>query len=178
MGPLAFAANVPAQSASAHLAKLVEGGLLMTEAAHLIKSLASFGAAQPAACVPPVAPLARALSSQFLHARTCCDQLAGETAVQLLHALLKAGWLVEDGAEYTPTELGRERLTTLGVDLDHDGKKWPPCIGAGLRRSDPTPLASGRPPGRRAAGAFCARGLGVPPKGQQAFAHLFGNRAH
>ena len=85
-----------------HLAKLVEGGLLMTEAAHLIKSLASFGAAQPAACVPPVAPLARALSSQFLHARTCCDQLAGEAAVQLLQAMLMAGWLVKEGPSTRP----------------------------------------------------------------------------
>src|SRR5471030_2171495 len=59
-GELAFAANVSAQSASAHLAKLVEGGLLLSEpqgrhryfriasaqAAHLIESLASFGDAQ------------------------------------------------------------------------------------------------------------------------------------
>ena len=75
----------------------------MTEAAHLIKSLASFGAAQPAARESPVAPLARALSSQFLNARTCYDQLAGEAAVQLLlQAMLMAGWLVKEGPSTRP----------------------------------------------------------------------------
>src|SRR5215216_617489 len=89
-GELAFAANVSAQSASAHLAKLVEGGLLTAEAqgrhryfriasaeaAHLIESLASFGASiRPR--VPRQAPLARAMPTQFLLARTCYDHLAG-----------------------------------------------------------------------------------------------------
>src|SRR5258706_14272264 len=76
-GELAFAANVSAQSASAHLAKLVEGGLLASEAqgrhryfriaspeaAHLIESVAPFGASiRPR--VPPPARLCRAMPAQ------------------------------------------------------------------------------------------------------------------
>lgn len=96
-GELAFAANVSAQSASAHLAKLVEGGLLLSEAqgrhryfriasaeaAHLIESLASFGATTRPR-TPRQPQLVRAMPSQFLHARTCYDHLAGEIAVQIL----------------------------------------------------------------------------------------------
>jgi len=128
-GELAFAANISAQSASAHLAKLVEGGLLLSEAqgrhryfriasreaAHLIESLASFGASvRPR--VPPHPPVVRAMPSQFLHARTCYDHLAGETAVEVLQGMLKARWLVAAGSEYKPTRLGREKLAALGID--------------------------------------------------------------
>lgn len=128
-GELAFAANVSAQSASAHLAKLVEGGLLATEAqgrhryfriasreaAHLIESVASFGASiRPR--VPPPAPLVRAMPGQFLHARTCYDHFAGETAVRVLQAMLEQRWLVSAGPEFKATRLGREKLAALGID--------------------------------------------------------------
>jgi len=129
-GELAFAANVSPQSASAHLGKLVEGGLLQchsqgrhryfrianAEAAHVIESLASFGASfQPK--VPPHPPLARAMPKQFLQARTCYDHLAGELAVQILLAMLKANWLSSVGQEFEVTQLGRKKLTVLGIDL-------------------------------------------------------------
>jgi DNA-binding transcriptional ArsR family regulator len=132
-GELAFAANISPQSASAHLAKLVEGGLLHSEAqgrhryfriasadaANLIESMASFGASiRPR--VPPHPPLVRAMPSQFLHARTCYDHLAGETAVQVLQAMLKGRWLVSTGNEFEPTRLGREKLAALGVDLTRE----------------------------------------------------------
>src|SRR5437870_2041534 len=101
-GELPFAANVSPQSASGHLAKLVGGGLLRArsqgrhryfrvasaEAARLIGALASFSAGQPKA--PPQPALARTMPPQFLQARTCYDHLAGETAVQLLQAMVDA----------------------------------------------------------------------------------------
>jgi DNA-binding transcriptional ArsR family regulator len=128
-GELAFAANVSPQSASAHLAKLVEGGLLQSEAqgrhryfriasaeaASLIENLASFGASiRPR--VPRHAPLVGAMPGQFLQARTCYDHLAGEVAVQVLQAMLKARWLVSAGQEFKATRLGQEKLAALGVD--------------------------------------------------------------
>lgn len=129
-GELAFAANISAQSASAHLAKLVGGGLLASEAqgrhryfrianadvAHMIESMASFSAA-----APPRAPrspaLVKAMPSQFLHARTCYDHLAGETAVKVLETMLKAGWLISAGQDFTVTRLGEKKLVALGIDL-------------------------------------------------------------
>jgi DNA-binding transcriptional ArsR family regulator len=134
-GELAFAANVSPQSASAHLAKLVAGGLLICEAqgrhryfrlaspeaANLIESLASFGAkVEPR--VPRSPPLARAMPSQFLQARTCYDHLAGELAVLVLQAMLRAQWLVSGEQDFEATPLGQQRLTELGVKMAPVGK--------------------------------------------------------
>jgi DNA-binding transcriptional ArsR family regulator len=134
-GELAFAANVSAQSASGHLAKLVEGGLLHTEAqgrhryfhiasaeaAHLIESLASFGAASRPR-KPPQPAIVRTMPSQFLHCRTCYDHLAGEMAVQVCQTMLKARWLTPAGPEFKTTRLGREKLAALGIDSGLEAK--------------------------------------------------------
>jgi DNA-binding transcriptional ArsR family regulator len=129
-GELAYAANVSAQSASAHLAKLVEGGLLEAEAqgrhryfriasaevAGVIEGMASLSAAtRPRA---PRAPLpSRSVPVQFLHARTCYGHLAGEMAVKILEAMLKSRWLTVDERDFTVTRLGEERLAALEVNL-------------------------------------------------------------
>jgi DNA-binding transcriptional ArsR family regulator len=130
-GELAFSANVSAQSASAHLAKLVEGGLLVSQAlgrhryyriadadvAHMIESMASFSAAvQPRKPRSPA--LVQKMPSHFLHARTCYDHLAGETAVKVLDGMLKAGWLISEGQDFTITRLGEKKLVGLGIDLE------------------------------------------------------------
>ncbi|PXX37320.1 ArsR/SmtB family transcription factor [Undibacterium pigrum] len=130
-GELAFAANVSAQSASAHLARLVEGGLLTSqahgrhryfriasaEAASLIESMAVLGAAThtKASRQPPQPALVRSMPKPFLHARTCYDHLAGELAVQLLDAMLTAKWLEADGKDFKPSALGSEKLAALGI---------------------------------------------------------------
>lgn len=129
-GELAFAANISAQSASAHLARLVEGGLLALqpqgrhryfrisgpEVASAVESLSSLGMA-----LPPRRPrgpaLPRSVPAQFLHARTCYDHLAGEVAVQVCAAMLKARWLRAEGGNLELTRLGNERLAALDVDL-------------------------------------------------------------
>jgi len=130
-GELAFAANTSAQSASTHLAKLVNGGLLAceaqgrhryfriasAEAARVIESLASFSAATRPR-TPPTPPLVKAMPSQFLYARTCYDHLAGETAVDVLDGMLNAGWLTGDGQDFMATRSGGRRLTALGIDVD------------------------------------------------------------
>lgn len=130
-GELAFAANISAQSASAHLAKLVDGGLLAAdargrhryfriasrEAAHLIEGLASFSMATRPKQPPPPA-LVRTMPPQFLHARTCYDHLAGEIAVQLLQTMLDEGWLAGAGQDYELTPAGTQQLTALGVSVE------------------------------------------------------------
>jgi hypothetical protein len=62
------------------------------------------------------------MPGQFLHARTCYDHLAGEMAVRVLQALLKARWLVADGAEFKATRVGREKLAALGVAAGAEAK--------------------------------------------------------
>jgi DNA-binding transcriptional ArsR family regulator len=129
-GELAYAANISAPSASAHLAKLVAGGLLeseaqgrhryfriaSTEVAGVIEGMASLGAAtRPRAQRAPLP--SRSVPVQFLHARTCYGHLAGEMAVRILEAMLKARWLAAGEREFAVTRVGEEKLAALDVDL-------------------------------------------------------------
>jgi len=129
-GELAYAANISAQSASAHLAKLVAGGLLAAEVqgrhryfriasaevAGVIEGMASLSVSSrprtPRAPLPsPTVPV------QFLHARTCYGHLAGEMAVKVLEGMLQARWLTAEGRDFAVTLLGEKKLTALGIDL-------------------------------------------------------------
>ncbi len=150
-GELAFAANVSAQSATAHLAKLVNGGLLVceaqgrhryfrianAEAANLIETLASFGAAHSARALRRP-PIVRAMPKQFLHARTCYDHLAGDMAVQVMQALRDAQWLTGPDQTVELTRLGKEGLTKFCVNLGAGkGKNRPfarSCVDLTQRR--------------------------------------------
>jgi DNA-binding transcriptional ArsR family regulator len=129
-GELAYAANISASSASAHLAKLVAGGLLESEAqgrhryfriaspevAGVVEGVASLSTAtRPRA---PRAPLpSRSVPVQFLNARTCYGHLAGEMAVKILEAMLRLRWLTADERDFTVTRLGEQKLAALGLDL-------------------------------------------------------------
>ena len=129
-GELAYTANVSAQSASAHLAKLVDGGLLTQEAqgrhryfklanaqvADAIESLASLSVAVRPRTPRSLLP-SKSVPVQFLTARTCYDHLAGEMAVKVCEAMLKARWLVPEGRDYRVTRLGEKELAALDVDL-------------------------------------------------------------
>lgn len=129
-GELAYAAHISAQSASAHLAKLVHGGLLAAQVqgrhryfriasadvASAIEGMASLSVASrprtPRAALPsPGVPV------QFLRARTCYGHLAGQMAVEILERMLRAGWLLPDGPDFAVTQLGNKKLAALGVDL-------------------------------------------------------------
>jgi len=129
-GELAWCANISAQSASGHLAKLVRGGLLAAEVqgrhryfrianaevASAIEALASLGVSSRPR--PPRPPLpSPGVPAQFLHCRTCYGHLAGETAVKVLEGMLKARWLAADGRDFAVTRLGERKLEALGVDL-------------------------------------------------------------
>lgn len=130
-GELAYCANISAQSASGHLAKLVRGGLLRVEVqgrhryfkiaseevASVIEAMASLGVASGPRSPRPPLP-SPAVPVEFLHARTCYEHLAGQTAVKVLEAMLEARWLAADGRDFTVTPLGEEKFGALGIDLD------------------------------------------------------------
>jgi DNA-binding transcriptional ArsR family regulator len=130
-GELAYSANVSAQSASGHLAKLVDGGLIQAEAqgrhryfrlagaevAAVVEGLASLGVAnRPRAPRPPLP--SPSVPIEFLYARTCYGHLAGEMAVKVLEHMLKARWLAAEGRDYTVTSTGKAKLAQLDVDVD------------------------------------------------------------
>lgn len=193
-GELAFAANISAQSASAHLAKLCEGGLLAlepqgrhryyriscSEVADAVESFTSLSLALPPRR-PPGPALPKAAPVQFLRARTCYDHLAGEVAVQVCAAMLKARWLKSAGQELDLTRLGRERLATLDVDLPaaHNARRSfaRTCVDLTQRRSH-----IGGALGAALLRMYLARGwilrmrgsraVSITPRGSEAFARI------
>lgn len=126
-GELARAAGVSAQTASAHLGKLLDAGFVTVvqqgrhryyrlrgrEVAQVIEALSRIG--------PPVEvrSLRQSRDARRLHeARTCYDHLAGEAGVALFAALLDGGLIEADGVEaFEVTEKGEERLGALGLDV-------------------------------------------------------------
>jgi DNA-binding transcriptional ArsR family regulator len=124
-GELARRAGVTAQTASAHLAKLVEGGLVRVLASgrHRYFGLAGEPVARLLESLALVAPPAepRTLKGGFelrrLHrARTCWDHLAGALGVRVTDALVARRCLElhDDAWELTPE--GDAWMRELGID--------------------------------------------------------------
>ncbi|MFM0739205.1 helix-turn-helix domain-containing protein [Paraburkholderia xenovorans] len=127
-GELAYAAGVTPQTASSHLAKLLDGGLVVVEkqgrhryyrladpqVALALESLASIGK-------PPTvrrkAPSRDAEKLRF--ARCCYDHLAGKVGVAITHTLTARGFLAAaPDKRFEVTDAGRTWLRTLGLDID------------------------------------------------------------
>lgn len=125
---LAFRGDASPQAASAHLAKLVEGGLLCArnagrqrlfriasaEIAHAIEVLASI------APVTPVTSLNQHSAMERLRkARSCYDHLAGRLGVAVTDALTQQRLLATRSDAFTVTRDGERFFTGLRVDLNH-----------------------------------------------------------
>lgn len=126
-GELAREAGVSAQTASGHLARLSEAGLLLVEAqgrhryfrlsgpdvALVLEGLMGLAARTGRLRTRP-GPRDPALRQ----ARTCWDHMAGEWAVRLYEGLVADGRLAvaEDGVSLT--EAGRRFFRAEGVDVD------------------------------------------------------------
>jgi len=127
-GELARAAGVTAQTASGHLARMLEAELLALEAQgrhryYRIASPAVAGmleAMMVAAAPPPIRTGPRDAATR--RARICYDHLAGEISVAIADAMIarKQIDLGTDGAALT--DAGRALLAEIGVEL-------PPCSG-------------------------------------------------
>lgn len=126
-GELARRARVSAPTASAHLARLVEGGLITPERCgrHRYFRLAGGDVAhalEVLALIAPAAPVrtmrAAVVGEALAEARTCYDHLAGRLGVALADGFERRGLIEADGPErYRLTPEGRARLAELGVDL-------------------------------------------------------------
>lgn len=135
-GELALLAGLSPSSTSAHLAKLVEGGLLAQqrhgrnryyrlagpEVGQLVEALASAAlAAQPRQA--RAVPVSRGTPLAMREARTCYDHLAGELAVGVFARMCAADWLSEDGGALKLTASGELGLQALGIDLQQVGRQ-------------------------------------------------------
>lgn len=125
---LALEANVTKQTASSHLNKLADAGLVAVEAQgrHRYYRLADADVAGLLETLMGVAARAKALRTRpgpkepaLRHARLCYDHLAGDLGVALFDSFLKNKWMVP-GPEKTfaLTRLGRIKVQTFGVDIE------------------------------------------------------------
>jgi DNA-binding transcriptional ArsR family regulator len=148
-------------SASNHLAKLTEGGLLKVEnqGRHRYYRLASPHVAMAiealANLAPPIRSLATPLSREarsLRFGRSCYDHLAGRLGIAVTARLEAAGHLnlVDDDAKnYAVSEDGRHWFKALGIELTG---LTPSSRGARptLSRLDRAPASFGRSVGTRA----------------------------
>jgi DNA-binding transcriptional ArsR family regulator len=116
-GELARAAGVSAQTASAHFAKLVAGGVLAVEqqGRHRYYRIAREDVAQAVEALGLVrARPARAREARPLEqARTCYRHLAGKLGVALRERLEQGGFIAVVGDAYALCPLGMKRLAPL-----------------------------------------------------------------
>ncbi len=131
-GELAHMAAIKPQTASFHLAKLVEGGCVIVEKhgrfryyqlanqeiANFLETLLSVA--------PPPKVNSLMQSSQLKairNARTCYDHLAGSLGVGLTESMVEAGYLEKEEKEFKVTSKGEQFFADLGIDIAAVRKK-------------------------------------------------------
>jgi DNA-binding transcriptional ArsR family regulator len=132
---LARRAGISAQTASNHLAKLIDGGIVEVEHQGRWRyyRLASDEVAHALEALAVVAPrLRQSIASpncrdqlELYAARTCYRHLAGKLGVAIADGLLREQWIAVTDTHYTITAEGARRLEALGIDLQalHRGQR-------------------------------------------------------
>jgi DNA-binding transcriptional ArsR family regulator len=135
-GELARMAGVSAATASFHLAKLLEGGMItvVRQGRHRYYRLAGHevaAAIEALGLISPALPVRTLRQSReaaaLAEARTCYDHLAGRAGVELLAGLLRLGWLEEksgrtdrgdtSAVRFEITGAGAQGLGSFGLDM-------------------------------------------------------------
>lgn len=125
---LAFVAGVTPQTASSHLAKLTESGLLAVErqGRHRYYRLAGPGVAEALEPLTHLTPNRRVPERRRTHARRvgelrqarmCYDHLAGRLGVAITDSLVKRRFLRRVEGDFRVGPKGRAFLDDLGVDV-------------------------------------------------------------
>jgi DNA-binding transcriptional ArsR family regulator len=132
-GELASIANVAPQTASGHLARLIDGGLLSverqgrhryyrlssSEVADAIEALLVLTARPRSA--ESTAPTHKVTAGSLAHARTCYAHLAGWLGVHIAQELEHRALLKPSGPKiYTVTPSGRAWFQSLGMEVPQD----------------------------------------------------------
>jgi DNA-binding transcriptional ArsR family regulator len=128
-GELARVAGVGAATASHHLGKLLDGGMVAVaqQGRHRYYQLAGYEVAAALEAIGLISPVVPANSLRqsrearaLAEARTCYDHLAGRAGVELFDALLREGMLAgdESGSHFEVTPAGQKKLGSFGIDID------------------------------------------------------------
>jgi DNA-binding transcriptional ArsR family regulator len=134
---LAEAAGISRSLASAHLKKLVAGGLVRAQASgrQQLYSIASAPVADaleilillaPATKVRSLTDATRARSLRW--ARMCYDHLAGTVGVSVTAALVTRGLLREEDGAYRMGEEGAAEFGRFGIEMDRLERRTRPLL--------------------------------------------------
>jgi DNA-binding transcriptional ArsR family regulator len=189
---LARAAGVTPATASEHLARLAEGGLVLVERRSRMSFYRLAGPAVVTA-LRALAALARTNGDSALRpradapdhiARTCYDHLAGRLGVALLDCLVRRRFVSGGGGgDYRVTVLGAKYLRDFGLDLRQSGPHRRPPVRPCLDRTERRPHLAGHVGAQLAARCFelrwleripDTRALHVTPLGRRGFRAQFG----
>lgn len=127
-GELSRITKVSPQTASSHLTKLMDGGLLtvQTQGRHRYYRLSSSSVAEIieaiAKIAPPTPPRSLRESEQakrLSFARTCYKHLAGKLGVAFTSALVERGYFQECEKTYLVADSGVQWFHDFGVKTDH-----------------------------------------------------------
>lgn len=128
---LADAAGVAPSTASSHLARLADAGVIdrvrqgrhhyfriaADDIAHAIEQLGAAAAPLRKAKLP------RPSDPALAHARVCYDHIAGTLGVRIYRACLRDGYIALDEEGIALTEAGRRHFATAGLLADADAAK-------------------------------------------------------
>lgn len=134
-GELTMIAGLSPSAASAHLARLTDGGLLALEVrgrhryfriaspdiAASIEALANV--AQVSAPQRTVPRPVRTVPLDMRYARTCYDHMAGELSVRVFERLIGRGLLTLHGTSLEATAEGAARFADWGIDLSKQASR-------------------------------------------------------
>jgi hypothetical protein len=129
---LAFMAAIKPQTASFHLAKLVNGNLIIVEnhGRHRYYRLANEEVASVLESFLTISQPSEIRSlkqstqmKELTYARTCYDHLAGQLGVGLTNSMVASGFLEKKGMEFLITPKGEQFYTEFGLDLSKLKKK-------------------------------------------------------
>src|SRR5471032_2312235 len=143
---LSVLAEVGASTASAHLSRLRDDGLLsvVAQGKHRYYRLASTEVGQALEALLVVAgvprqPFVPGTPDRLRHARTCYDHMAGTVAVTLHDQLCAQGWLIEEANNYHVSPTGAAAMSALGIDvatLQRQRRRFAcPCLDWSERRA-------------------------------------------
>ncbi len=189
-GELARRAGIAPSTASEHLARLLEGGLVRCEPQGRERRyrLASQGVAEALEALARIAPAepvnslrAAGRSAALRQARTCYDHLAGQLGVGLTEALVARKLLLVGDGAFILSARGESRLAGLGVDVEGARAARRPFARACLDWSERRPHLAGALGAAVADALFTHkwllrrpgdRALALPPRGEAALEQL------
>ncbi len=134
---LAREGGVTAQTASGHLARLLDGGLVLAQQrgrhryfrlaspaiADLLETLMSVAVRPGPARIRP-----GPRDADLRRARVCYDHLAGEEGLRLADGMVASGWLASPDQSFALMPEGRSALLARGIDMAAlEGNRRPIC---------------------------------------------------